>query len=112
MRALISIALGATLYNLLTGVIPPDAPTRVADESLVPPSRFQPHISPAMERIVLKALHVRPNDRFQSAEEMQRALYALERPKPKLPVLWHAQSGRWFSDRGAGSDWYVGQSEQ
>ncbi len=76
-------ALGATLYNLLTGVIPPDAPTRVADESLVPPSRFQPNISPGMERIILKALHVRPNDRFQTAEEMQRALLSLIRPPPQ-----------------------------
>jgi|GEM_PF-1699595 len=72
-------ALGATLYNLLTGVIPPDAPTRVAEESLVPPTRFQPNISPMMERIILKALHVRPNDRFQTADEMHRALLAMDR---------------------------------
>ncbi len=67
-------AAGATMYNLLTGVIPPDAPSRVADEGLTPPTRFQPAIAPMVEQIVLKALNVRPSDRFQSAEEMRRAL--------------------------------------
>lgn len=67
-------AVGATMYNLLTGVIPPDAPSRVAEETMAIPSQYQPDMSPMMEKIVLKALHLRPSDRFQSAEEMRRAL--------------------------------------
>jgi tRNA A-37 threonylcarbamoyl transferase component Bud32/photosystem II stability/assembly factor-like uncharacterized protein len=67
-------AAGATMYNLLTGVIPPDAPSRVANESLVPPTRLVPTLSPLSEQIALKALSVRPGDRFQSADEMHRAL--------------------------------------
>jgi len=67
-------ALGATLYNLLTGEIPPDAPTRVTHETLVVPSYLQPSITPLMERITLKALQSHPINRFQSAEEMKYAL--------------------------------------
>ncbi len=69
-------ALGATLYNLLTGVIPPDAPSRVATDTLIPPSQYQPDITPVMEQVILRALELRPSDRFQTAEDMRWALAA------------------------------------
>jgi eukaryotic-like serine/threonine-protein kinase len=72
-------ALGATLYNLLTGLIPPDAPSRVDAETLVAPSHIRNTITPTMEQIVLRALQVRASDRYQSAEEMYRALVDAER---------------------------------
>lgn len=75
-------ALGATLYNLLTGVIPPDAPSRVAADTLVPPSQYQPEISPVMEQVVLQSLQLRPTDRYQSAEDMRWALAATLPPAP------------------------------
>ncbi len=67
-------ALGATLYNLLTGVIPPDAPARAIDDPLVPPSQINPAISPDMERIILRALSMHAEARYQSALELQREL--------------------------------------
>lgn len=72
-------ALGATIYNLLTNVIPPDAPSRVTDDKLVPPRRYQPTISPLLEQVTMRALSLRPQDRFQTAEELRRALVAVER---------------------------------
>src|SRR5215471_9107876 len=60
-------ALGATLYNLLTGVIPPDAPARAINDPLIPPRQLNPAISPAMERIILRALTMRAESRYQSA---------------------------------------------
>lgn len=99
-------ALGATLYNLLSGVIPPDAPSRVSEEMLVPPSRFQPGITPYMESIVMRALQLRPSDRFQSAEEMRRALVTSATPAARvsgnlrttgnLGRHAEAQSGIWY----------------
>ncbi len=77
-------AMGATLYNLLTGVIPPDAPNRVTEETLVPPRSLKPGISPAMELLVIRALSVRPSERFQSAEELRQALVATAVPPRTL----------------------------
>jgi serine/threonine-protein kinase len=67
-------ALGATLYNLLTGVVPPDAPARAVDDPLIPPHQINPAISPGMERIILRALSMHAEARYQSALDMQRDL--------------------------------------
>jgi serine/threonine protein kinase len=77
-------ALGATIYNLLTGIIPPDAPSRYSEDTLIAPTRINHRISPLMEQIILKALRVRAGERFFTAEEMQHALI---------------ESGRQFSSR-------------
>lgn len=76
-------ALGATLYNLLTGIIPPDAPSRVTADTLLPPTTYQANISSVMEHVILRAMQLRPSDRFQSAEDMRWALAAtLPPPSP------------------------------
>lgn len=67
-------ALGATLYNLLTGIVPPDAPTRAIDDPIVPPSQLNPAISPGMERIILHALSMHAEARYQSVLDLQREL--------------------------------------
>ncbi len=77
-------ALGATMYNLITGVIPPDAPNRVALDELVSPSQFIANLSPPMEQAILRALSLRPADRFQSAEDMRWALAATYTPPLSL----------------------------
>jgi serine/threonine protein kinase len=43
---------------------------RLKNPHIEPPSRFNPDIPIALDRIVLKALALRPQDRYQSAEEM------------------------------------------
>jgi serine/threonine-protein kinase len=46
------------------------------DTPFPPPSAIRPSVNPALDAIVAKALARDPDDRFQSAEEMQRALEA------------------------------------
>jgi eukaryotic-like serine/threonine-protein kinase len=46
----------------------------VRDANVVPPSAKAPDVPPELDAIVMKALAREANDRFQSAEEMQRAL--------------------------------------
>jgi serine/threonine protein kinase len=76
-------ALGATLYFALTGQVPPEAIERVTrGDTLVPPSRFNPHISPHIERAILKAMSIRPIDRFASVVEFKQALMV---PQPSVP---------------------------
>jgi serine/threonine protein kinase len=69
--------LGATLYQLLTTKIPPTAVERVAlDAPLVAPRDLNPYISQATSGAIMRALAIRPSERFQSVPELQRALTA------------------------------------
>ena len=68
-------AVGATLYHLLTGVLPPSAPQRLGDSSSLGPIRqYNPSISPSVEQTVMQAMALKSNHRFGSAEEMRAAL--------------------------------------
>ncbi len=66
-------ALGATLYHLLTGTRPPTAGQRLSGTQLVPPSQYQ-HLSKETEELVIQALELDPDSRFQTAEIMHRAV--------------------------------------
>jgi serine/threonine protein kinase/uncharacterized protein YggT (Ycf19 family) len=70
-------ALGATMYHLLTGSVPADAPSRrVNPHVFLTPRQFNQRISQATEEIVLMAMEQDPDERFQSAEAMQKAILA------------------------------------
>ena len=57
-------ALGATLYHLLTGEMPPSAQDRFLDpQTLVPPRRINPDISNSTENAILAAMALHPQDR-------------------------------------------------
>ena len=68
-------SLGATMYHLLTHLHPPDVHRRVlTPELLVPPRELNPKLSEKSVEIVLKAMAVHPNERYQSAAEMRQAI--------------------------------------
>jgi hypothetical protein len=68
-------ALGATMYHLLTNLYPPDVHQRILHpEVLLPPRLFNPHLSENTEQVVLKAMAIHPDHRYQSVEEMRQAL--------------------------------------
>lgn len=68
-------AFAATLYHLLTGVAPPDAPQRVIDATLLtPPRQHNPALSQNIENIILKGMSIAPEERFQSARLLRDAL--------------------------------------
>jgi serine/threonine-protein kinase len=68
---------GCLMYELLTGRPPftGDSPVAIAyqhvRENPIPPSRLDPSLPPWADSIVLKAMAKSPNDRYQSAAEMQ-----------------------------------------
>ena len=78
-------SLGIVLYELLTGTVPftGDAPVEIAMKHLSdvpePPSRRRPGIARELDLIVMRALAKDPDDRFQTAEEMERELDRFER---------------------------------
>jgi len=68
-------SLGATMYNILTGVIPTESILR-ATKSMLPPSAYNSNITPKTEKAILKAMEIRPEDRYQSIKEMLASIDA------------------------------------
>src|SRR5512136_835446 len=70
-------SLGATLYALLTGQVPPDSVSLQSGEAkLVPPRQMNADISLAVQQAVLKAMETRRSDRTQTVTEFWRMLRA------------------------------------
>ncbi len=67
-------SLGAMLYYLLTGKVPPDAGDRMIWNLSFQPGEFNQHIPSGLIGIVLTATEIDKNKRFQSILEMQECL--------------------------------------
>ena len=68
-------ATGATMYNLLTGVQPTEAPARMSGmQSLIPPQQINPRVSPLVEAVILRAMEIDVTRRYQTAADMLAAL--------------------------------------
>jgi serine/threonine protein kinase len=68
-------SLGATLYSALTDELPEDGLARAMDQAvLTPVTDYTPKISRKMAGILEKCLEVRPDNRYQSADELRRDL--------------------------------------
>jgi serine/threonine protein kinase len=85
-------SLGIVFYEMLTRRTPFDADTPLAilmkhlNDPLPLPRKIDPTIPKPFERVVLKALAKRPEDRYPSAEEMAQALHeAAQKAKVELP---------------------------
>jgi eukaryotic-like serine/threonine-protein kinase len=78
-------SLGVVLYELLTGKTPFDGetPVEIAMKHLSttpkPPSKLRSDIPPALDMVVLRALAKNPDDRYQSADEMEADLERVAR---------------------------------
>jgi hypothetical protein len=68
-------ALGATMYCLLTGRIPPEAPELAAGRvQLIAPRALVPGLSATTEGAILRAMQLQSPNRFQSVPELRQAL--------------------------------------
>ena len=76
-------AYGCTIYHLLTNTPPVDARERfLHPESLPPPRKLNPSISPRTERAILWAMELHPDDRPETAEALRQFLMGTR----ELPV--------------------------
>ena len=83
-------SLGIVLYEMITGVRPfaGDSLGEVCAQILtvnpVPPSKLNPAIPVALDRIIARCLARNPADRYQSGNDLARALYLVARCGPQL----------------------------
>lgn len=69
-------SMSVTMYLLLTNRLPSPAVTRSMSDDLIEPRLLNPLISPNVERILLKALALHADQRYQSMGEFAQALRA------------------------------------
>ncbi|MGQ0542725.1 MAG: protein kinase domain-containing protein [Blastocatellia bacterium] len=73
-------SLSATLYQLLTNTVPPDALSRADSmlnglpDPITPLSEVNPEITNAVSDVILRGMEVSQEKRFSTAREMQKAL--------------------------------------
>ena len=67
-------AVGAMLYRAVTGIMPPEATNRRKEECLIPPKEINHDISDNLNNIILRAMAMQPELRFQTTEEFRNAL--------------------------------------
>jgi len=73
-------ALSATLYQLMTNVVPADALTRAdamlngMSDPIEPPHTLNPEIPIAVSEVILQGMEVSQDKRFPNARDMQKAL--------------------------------------
>jgi len=92
-------ALGATLYEMLTGVPPLAGTTRVSS-----PRDVNPGVPPALDGLVRKALAPDPNARYRSASALLGDLQAVrEALRTGRSLAWSPQSEK-SADRGGGPE--------
>ncbi len=68
-------AAAATLYKAITGKMPPDALDRLNDDQIIRPSQFGVSISSEEEAVMMKALAVKAENRYQSVSEFQDSIW-------------------------------------
>ena len=96
-------ALGAILYELLTGCAPYDGATdvevlrQVVDGQLNPPRQIRQDIPRDLEAICLKAMEKNPGRRYRTAIDLADDLRRFLDGKPTIarPVNWLGRMARW-----------------
>ena len=71
-------ALGATLYFAATGEKPEESFGRVLEDTIKPVCEVNPEIPRAMSQVIMRAMSLKIEDRYQTVEAMREALLAGE----------------------------------
>jgi serine/threonine-protein kinase len=83
-------AFGATIYHLLTNQPPPEARTRFLNpESLIAPRQINPQLSSRVERAILWAMNLHPDDRPENIDQFRKSLFG----DIPLPVRTFVKNG-------------------
>jgi eukaryotic-like serine/threonine-protein kinase len=97
-------SLGATLYVLLTGSAPftdknvYDVLQKVQRGEFPKPRSLKPSIHPALEAVCLKAMALKPEDRYKSPKQLAEdvELWMSDEPVSAWQESWLVKTGRWL----------------
>src|SRR5580692_10572396 len=83
-------SLGVVLYEMITGVRPfigdslGEVCAQILTANPIPPSKLNPSVPAALDRIIARCLAKNPDERYQSGNDLARALYLVARCGDKL----------------------------
>ena len=83
-------SLGVVLYEMITGVRPfagdslGDVCAQILTAKPIPPTKSNPSLPAAFDRIIARCLAKDPDQRYQSGNDLARALYLVARAETKL----------------------------
>ena len=100
-------ALSVTMYMMLSGQLPPQAPDRITGAVVQPLKSLCPKVPDKVCKAIEKGMNLRPEDRFQNAAQYLEALGVSSPPPPPPPppdtakrVYWlHGRWGRYSGKR-------------
>ncbi len=67
-------ALAATLYRVVTGVVPEESVNRIVEDNVQTPQELDPQISENLSNAIMKGMALNQDLRFQSIEQFQDAI--------------------------------------
>jgi eukaryotic-like serine/threonine-protein kinase len=109
-------SLGATLYAALTDELPEDGMARAMEQTRLTPIRERnPNVSHRLASAIEKALEVRPDVRYQTAEEFRRALLnarSSSRRKNPVELILSPPPDRPDSGKHTGEDQVEAEKDQ
>ncbi len=74
-------ALGATIYDLITGQTPPNSIDRLVEDEIIDIRKIAPSLTKGEAEAIMKALAVRSKDRWDSVERFKTALLGESSPR-------------------------------
>lgn len=74
-------AVGAVMYQMLTGEKPLESLERIENDRIQTISQKGVKIRPALEKVIMKALSLNPDDRYSSSEEFRQAVTESQKKK-------------------------------
>jgi tRNA A-37 threonylcarbamoyl transferase component Bud32 len=87
-------SMGVVMYQLAAGRVPFEGSTPMAtvlmhiQEPVARPSRYNPNLSPAVEKVILKAMAKDPEERFPTVAGMNLAYQAAVKGSPQTEAEW------------------------
>ena len=104
-------ALGATVYKLLTGRTPDQAIDRIMEDEMQVPSRYNPEVPLFLDRIVMKMMAPKIEDRFQNCDEVRREMLKHVTYNPNAALDYGRSRGGGASDTTSvtGNSYSTGQ---
>jgi len=94
------LSLGVVLYEMITGVRPfagdslGDVCAQILTAKPIPPTKINPALPAAFDRIIARCLAKNPDQRYQSGNDLARALYMVARAGTKLSA--QPKRSYWF----------------